>query len=92
MTIDWDLITTILGSGVGGVLLTKVYESYFLPKKDEKEFDKKVRNELWDRVKYLEGRIDEQNKLLVEIMKENSQLKIRVQHLRSENTQLKEDS
>lgn len=89
MNINWNLISTILGSGIGGVFLTKIIEVYFIPKKDAKEFDEKVRDELWDRIKNLEGRIDEQNRMILEIMKENAELKSEVQVLRSENKSLK---
>lgn len=90
MSVNWDLITTVLSSGIGGVLLTKIVEAYFIPKKDEKQFDEKVRNELWDRIKNLEGRIDEQNRMLLEIMKENAELKTKVHLLNAENSFLKE--
>lgn len=89
--INWNLIITILGSGSGGALLLKVIEIYFLPKKVQKEFDEKVRDELWDRIKNLEGRIDEQNKMIVEVMKENASLKAEVSILRLENAKLKDD-
>lgn len=87
--INWNLILTIISSGSGGALLLKVIEIYFLPKKVKKEFDEKVRDELWDRIKNLEGRIDEQNKMIVEIMKENASLKAEVGILRLENAKLK---
>ncbi|MGV3596719.1 MAG: hypothetical protein ACO1PI_02560 [Bacteroidota bacterium] len=90
--INWNLIITILGSGTGGALLLKIIEIYFLPKKVQKEFDEKVRNELWDRIKNLEGRIDEQNKMIVEVMKENACLKAEVSILRLENAKLKDNS
>lgn len=86
---DWNLFITILGSGSGGAVLLKLFEVYFLPKKDKKEFDEKVRDELWDRIKNLEGRIDEQNKMIVEVMKENAVLKAEVEVLRQENHSLK---
>lgn len=86
---DWNLFITILGSGSGGAILLKLFEVYFLPKKDKKEFDEKVRDELWDRIKNLEGRIDEQNKMIVEVMKENAVLKAEVEVLRQENHSLK---
>lgn len=89
--INWNLIITILGSGSGGALLLKIIEIYFLPKKEQKEFDEKVRNELWDRIKNLEGRIDEQNKMIVEVMKENAYLKAEVSILRLENAKLKDN-
>ncbi|KAB2916975.1 MAG: hypothetical protein F9K23_07170 [Bacteroidetes bacterium] len=89
--INWNLLITILGSGSGGALLLKVIEIYFLPKKVQKEFDEKVRDELWDRIKNLEGRIDEQNKMIVEVMKENASLKAEVSILRLENAKLKDD-
>lgn len=89
--INWNLIITILGSGSGGALLLKIIEIYFLPKKVQKEFDEKVRNELWDRIKNLEGRIDEQNKMIVEVMKENACLKAEVSILRLENAKLKDN-
>ncbi len=89
--INWNLIITILGSGSGGALLLKIIEIYFLPKKEQKEFDEKVRNELWDRIKNLEGRIDEQNKMIVEVMKENACLKAEVSILRLENAKLKDN-
>lgn len=90
--INWNLLITILGSGSGGALLLKVIEIYFLPKKVQKEFDEKVRDELWDRIKNLEGRIDEQNKMIVEVMKENASLKAEVSILRLENAKLKDDT
>ena len=86
---DWNLFITILGSGSGGAVLLKLFEVYFLPQKDKKEFDEKVRDELWDRIKNLEGRIDEQNKMIVELMKENAVLKAEVEVLRQENHSLK---
>lgn len=89
--INWNLLITILGSGSGGALLLKAIEIYFLPKKVQKEFDEKVRDELWDRIKNLEGRIDEQNKMIVEVMKENASLKAEVSILRLENAKLKDD-
>ncbi len=92
MHFDWGLITTILGSGIGGAFLTKLIEIYFLPKKEVKEFDEKVRDELWDRIKHLEGRIDEQNRLLLEIIRENAELKTKTQLLRDENLRLRDDN
>ncbi|MDL5049518.1 hypothetical protein QQ054_26225 [Oscillatoria amoena NRMC-F 0135] len=62
-----------------------------MPKKEQKEFDEKVRNELWDRIKNLEGRIDEQNKMIVEVMKENACLKAEVSILGLENAKLKDN-
>jgi hypothetical protein len=86
---NWELLITIIGSGSGGALLLKLTEIYFLPKKEKKEFDEKVRDELWDRIKNLEGRIDEQNKMIVEVMKENASLKVEIGILRLENENLK---
>jgi predicted nuclease with TOPRIM domain len=86
---NWELLITIIGSGSGGALLLKLTEIYFLPKKEKKEFDEKVRDELWDRIKNLEGRIDEQNKMIVEVMKENAALKAEVEMRRFENDKLK---
>ena len=67
----------------------KLIEVYFLPQKDKKEFDEKVRSELWDRIKNLEGRIDEQNKMIIEVMKENASLKSEVRMFKTENEALK---
>lgn len=86
---NWNLFTTVLSSGAGGAIAIKIIEIYFLPKKDRKEFDEKVRNELWDRIKNLEGRIDEQNKMIIEIMKENATLKSEIVIARKENKELK---
>ncbi len=86
---NWELIITIIGSGSGGAILLKFIEIYYLPRKDKKEFDEKVRDELWDRIKNLEGRIDEQNKMIVEVMKENATLKTEVEMLRFENEKIK---
>lgn len=87
--INWDLFFTVIGSGSGGAILFKLIEIRFLPRKEKKEFDIKVRDELWDRIKNLEGRIDEQNKMILEIMKENATLKSEVNILRMENEKLK---
>jgi hypothetical protein len=87
---NWDLLLTVTGSGTGGAIIIKFIEYYLLPKKDKKEFDEKVRDELWDRVKNLEGRIDEQNKMIVDLIKENAVLRIEVTSLRNENKLLKE--
>lgn len=84
-----ELIATIIGSGSGGALLLKLIEVYLLPKRDKKEFDEKVRDELWDRIKNLEGRIDQQNSMIIEVMKENASLKAEVEVLRVENHSLK---
>jgi predicted nuclease with TOPRIM domain len=92
MSSNWELITTILGSGIGGAFLTKLIEIYFLPKKEAKKFDEKVRDELWDRIKHLEGRVEEQNRLLLEIIKENAELKTKIHLLRNENNRLKEEA
>jgi predicted nuclease with TOPRIM domain len=92
MHLEWSLITTILGSGVGGAVITKLIEIYFLPKKEVKEFDEKVRDELWDRIRHLEGRIDEQNRMLLEIIKENAELKTKIHLLRRENSKLREEN
>jgi predicted nuclease with TOPRIM domain len=86
---NWELIVTIIGSGSGGAILIKAVEVFILPKKDEKEFDEKVRDELWDRVKNLEGRLDEQNKMILEVMKENAGLKIQLEAYKQENADLK---
>ncbi len=86
---SWELLITVIGSGSGGAIVLKLTETYFLPKKDKKEFDEKVRDELWDRIKNLEGRIDEQNKMIVEVMKENASLKAEVEILRVQNKELK---
>jgi hypothetical protein len=85
-----ELILTIVGSGSGGAILLKLVEVYILPKKDKKEFDEKVRDELWDRIKNLEGRIDQQNSMIIEVMKENAALKAEVEVLRVENHSLKQ--
>lgn len=89
---NWDFVLTIIGSGSGGALLLKLVEVYFLPKKEKKEFDEKFRDELWDRIKNLEGRIDEQNKMIVEVMKENAVLKTEVEMLRFVNTKLRDET
>ncbi|HYG16503.1 MAG TPA: hypothetical protein VEC12_12170 [Bacteroidia bacterium] len=89
---NWELVLTIASSGTGGAILIKILEIYLLPKKDKKEFDEKVRNELWDRIKNLEGRLDQQNKIIIEIMKENAALKVEVDLLRLENSNLKNHS
>lgn len=89
---NWELFATIVGSGTGGAAILKFIEIYFLPKKDEKEFDEKMRNELWDRVKNLEGRLDEQNKMILEVMKENASLKTELKVLYQENEKLKQPS
>jgi|MDTD01.1.fsa_nt_gb hypothetical protein len=86
---NWELVVTIVGSGSGGAILLKLIEVYFLPQKDKKEFDEKVRSELWDRIKNLEGRIDEQNKMIIEVMKENASLKSEVRMFKTENEALK---
>lgn len=86
---NWELVVTIVGSGSGGAILLKLIEVYFLPQKDKKEFDEKVRSELWDRIKNLEGRIDEQNKMIIEVMKENASLKSEVRMFKTENEVLK---
>ena len=39
---NWDLFFTIMGSGTGGAVIIKFIEYYFLPKKDKKEFEKKI--------------------------------------------------
>lgn len=85
----FEIFITVIGSGSGGAVLLKLVEIYILPKKEKKEFDEKVRDELWDRVKNLEGRIDEQNKMIIEVMKENASLKAEVEVLRVENNSLK---
>lgn len=85
---NWNLFITIIGSGSGGAILLKFIEIYFLPQRDKKEFDEKVRNELWDRIKNLEGRIDEQNKMILEVMKENVSLKSEVRMLKIEKGEL----
>jgi len=87
---NWELFMTIASSGTGGAIFIKVFEIYVLQKKDKKEFDEKVRDELWDRIKNLEGRIDEQNKMIVELIKENAFLRVEITSLRSENQLLKE--
>lgn len=79
---SWDLFFTITSSGTGGAIIIKLIEHYLIPKKDRKEFDEKVRDELWDRIKNLEGRIDEQNKIIVELIKENAVLRTEVSTLR----------
>ncbi len=86
----FEIFITVIGSGSGGAVLLKLVEIYILPKKEKKEFDEKVRDELWDRVKNLEGRIDEQNKMIIEVMKENAALKAEVEVLRLENNTLKQ--
>lgn len=78
----FEIITTIIGSGSGGAILLKLVEIYILPKKDKKEFDEKVRDELWNRIKNLEGRIDQQNSMIIEVMKENASLKAELEVLR----------
>jgi hypothetical protein len=84
-----ETVLTILGSGVGGAVLIKLIEAFFIPKKDVKDFDVKVRDELWDRIKNLEGRLDEQNKIILEVMKDNASLRAEVVILRAENQELK---
>lgn len=90
MMTTMELILTIIGSGSGGAILLKLVEVYILPKKEKKEFDEKVRDELWDRIKNLEGRLDEQNKIIIEVMKENASLKAELEVLRIENHSLKQ--
>lgn len=85
----FELIVTIIGSGSGGAILLKLVEIFILPRKEKKEFDEKVRDELWDRIKNLEGRIDQQNSMIIEVMKENASLKAEVEVLRIENNSLK---
>lgn len=72
----------ILSAG-GGAVLMKVADWLFLGKKEKKDFDQKVRDELWDRIKNLEGRLDEQNRMLMVVMQENAAYKF-------ENAMLKE--
>jgi len=84
-----DTIITILGSGAGGALLIKVIEIFLLPKEKVKEFDQTLRDELWDRIKNLEGRLDEQNKMIVEVIKENASVKQELHTYKEENTMLK---
>jgi hypothetical protein len=86
---NWELLITVLGSGTGGAVILKFVEIYFLPEKDKKEFDEKMRIELWDRIKNLEGRLDEQNKMILEVMKENASLKSELKILYKENEKLK---
>lgn len=74
-----ELILGIIGTGTGGSILTIIAQRYLMPKKDEKEFDTKLRDELWDRIKNLEGRLDEQNKMILEVMKENATLKFQLE-------------
>lgn len=87
-----ETVLTILGSGAGGAILIKLIEFFFIPKKDIKDFDIKVRDELWDRIKNLEGRLDEQSRVVIEVMKENASLKSEVELLRAENHQYKNNN
>lgn len=67
MSENLQYIITILGSGTVGAILLKTIETFFLPKKDVKTFEEKLRNELWARVNELENKIDQQNALLLQI-------------------------
>lgn len=78
-----NLITAITGA-VSGMGLMKVIDYFWLNKKDSKQFDQKLRDELWDRIKNLEGRLDEQNRMLLEVMKENAAVKFENERLQNE--------
>lgn len=75
-----------------GTLLAKIFDWFRLPKKEQKEFDNQLRDELWDRIKNLEGRLDEQNKNIMEAMKENAELKFQLQQVINENSALKKEN
>lgn len=84
-----DNIWNLLLGGGGGVALWKVVEIWILPRKEKKEFERQLRDELWDRVKNLEGRIDEQTRMILDVMKENAALKVENSLLHEEIESLK---
>lgn len=86
---NWDTIITIIGSGGAGAGIYKVIEYFVVPKAKSKEFDEKLRDELWAQLNTLNGRLDEQNKMLLEVMRENATLKASLDLYKAENTTLK---
>lgn len=86
-----DIWSLLIGGG-GGIGIWKAVEYFLIPKKDQKDFDQKFIEQLIGRVNNLEGRIDEQNKMLLEVMRENAELKLKNTLLQEEINDLKKQT
>lgn len=84
-----DIWSLLIGGG-GGIGIWKAVEYFVIPRKDKKDFDQKFIEQLIGRVNNLEGRIDEQNKMLLQVMKENAELTLRNTLLQDEIKELKQ--
>jgi TolA-binding protein len=79
---DWIEIMVALG---GGGFMQWIISTKLMPKKEVREADKIFIDQLLERVSYLEGKIDTLSAQLIEIVKENEQLKVELKHLRDGN-------
>lgn len=81
-------IVAALGGGLGQY----IFSSFVMPKKEVKEADKAFIDTLIQRVSFLEGKLDVLTVQINELIKENAILKVELEHLRKENTELVEQN
>lgn len=77
-------ILLVIGGATGQFLLS----AFVIPKKDQKDQEQAFIETLIERVSSLEGRITEQSVQLTIVMEENARLKVEMEYLRKENTEL----
>lgn len=84
-----DKLIELGAAAISGGVVTQLIAVYALPKKDKKEADQKFIDQLMQRISSLEGRIDEQHRILTDTLKENAILKVELALLKDINEELR---
>jgi len=79
MNFNWmELIAGLVGGGTGQYLIS----SKLMPKREKREADEKFIEQLMERVQMLEARLDEQTRIIKELLVENAQMKAELEFIK----------
>jgi hypothetical protein len=73
-----ELIAGIVSGGTAQYLIS----SKFITKKEKRDADEKFIEQLLERVQLLEGRLDEQTKIIKDLLVENAQMKAELEFIK----------